>query len=149
MSESTPLSLICPEGLYYLVEHQVWARLEADGSATVGITELGIRLSGDVYMCRPQRAGTVVAQSRSVAVVELSKSVVSVKSPVSGQVLQGNPLLQDQPELVHQDPYGQGWIARLSLSDWAADLPQLLHGPAVLPAMQRHAWLHRQELLPR
>ncbi len=134
-----------PDGLYYHIEHQVWARLEADGSeAAVGITSLGIRLSGEIYMCRPKPVGTVVEQGRSIAVVELAKSIVSVKSPVRGTVIAVNPLLAQKPEWVHDDPYGQGWLARLRLGGFDADRPALLHGEAVAPAMRHHAWLHRE-----
>lgn len=133
-----------PEGLYYLVEHQVWARVQAD-VATVGITSLGIRLAGEIYMCRPRPVGTVVEQGRSVGVVELAKSIVSVKSPVSGTVVELNPALAGRPELVHLDPYGAGWLARVQLADFAHDLPALAHGEAVAPAMARHAWLNRVE----
>lgn len=142
-------ALHCPEELHYLMPQQTWARLHPDGTATVGITDLGVRLSGDIFMCRPQRVGTEVAQGRSIAVVELAKSVVSVKSPVTGQVLEINPLLETRPELVHRDPYGQGWLARLHCTNWQADAAQLLHGPEVLPAMQHHAWLNREDLTLR
>ena len=50
-----------PADLHYLMEHQVWARLHGDGTATVGVTELGIRLSGEIYMCRAKRLGTAIA----------------------------------------------------------------------------------------
>jgi glycine cleavage system H protein len=134
-----------PPGLHYDVAHQTWARPEADGSVTVGITALGIRLSGEIYMCRPQDVGREVAAGRSIAVVELAKSIVSVKSPLAGTVVATNPLLAAQPELVHLDPYGQGWLARLQPLDWPADAERLLHGEAVLPAMQAHAALFRAE----
>lgn len=138
-----------PPELHYLMEHQVWARLEEGGDmALIGITALGIRLSGEIYMCRAKRPGTEVAQGGTVAVVELAKAIVAVKSPVSGAVLAVNQALQDRPELVHQQPYGQGWIARLRLSHWAQDQAALLHGDAVAPAMAHHAWLHRQDLQP-
>ena len=75
-----------PPDWLYLVAQQVWARPEGDGTATVGITQLGIHLSGEVYMCRAKRVGTELAQGETVAVVELSKSVVAVKTPVSGTV---------------------------------------------------------------
>ena len=140
--------LVHPDDLHYLMAEQVWARLAADGTATVGITQLGIRLSGEVYMCRAKRVGTELAQGNTVAVVELSKSVVAVKSPVSGTVVEVNEALDDRPELVHRDPYGAGWIARVQLSDWAADAPALLSGDAVAPAMAHHAWLHRLEMQP-
>lgn len=132
-----------PTELHYLIEHQVWARLHGDGSATVGISALGARLAGEIYMCRPKAVGAAVAQGRSVAVVELAKSIVSVKSPVSGEVVEVNPLLEDRPELVFRDPYGQGWLARLRLAGFEADAAQLVTGEAVAPAMARHAWLNR------
>ena len=142
------IALAHPDDLYYLMADQVWARLHDDGTATVGITQLGIQLSGEVYMCRAKRVGTELAQGASFAVVELSKSIVAVKSPVGGTIVEVNALLEDQPELVHRDPYGAGWIARLRLTDFDADRAALLHGDAVAPAMAHHAWLHRLELVP-
>lgn len=132
-----------PDELYYLVEPQVWARLEADGSATVGITAVGIAQAGEIYMCRPKPVGAEVGQGRSIAVVELAKSIVSVKSPVSGTVLQVNPRLADEPELVHRSPYTDGWLVRLRPADFDADRPALVHGEAVRAAMEHFAWLNR------
>ncbi len=137
-----------PAVLYYLIEHQVWARLDGDGSATVGVTALGIRQSGEIFMCRPQRVGKRVEQGRSVAVVELAKSIVSVKSPVTGRVIATNEQLENRPELVHLDPYGNGWVARIEVEDFAADQVRLLHGDAVVPAMVEHARLNRIEWTP-
>ena len=138
------LDLSFPDDLHYLVEHQVWARLDGDGLATVGITSLGIRLAGEIYMCRPKMVGTQVDQGRSVGVVELAKSIVSVKSAVTGTVVAVNPQLAAKPELVHLDPYGEGWLAQLQMSDFEADRAALVHGEAVRPAMQHHAWLNRE-----
>ena len=133
-----------PSDLHYCVEHQVWARLQGDGTATVGITSLGIALAGgEIYMCRPKAVGTVVEAGRSLAVVELAKSIVSVKSPVSGVVVEVNPLLAESPERVHEDCYGEGWLARLQLADFEADRAALLHGEPVAAAMEHHAWLNR------
>jgi glycine cleavage system H protein len=134
-----------PDELHYLVEHQVWARLEQGGTAVVGITAMGIHLAGgEIYMARPKMVGAAVTQGSSVGVVELAKSIVSVKSPVSGEVVAINTRLGDVPELVHRDPYGEGWLARLALSDFEADRAALLHGEAaVRPAMEHHAWLNQ------
>lgn len=132
-----------PEALWYHAEHQVWARLIGDTEAVVGITAMGIRLAGEIYMCRPKSVGAVVEQGRSVAVVELAKAIVSVKSPLSGEVLEINAALAEQPERVHTDPYGSGWLARLRLSAWLAEAQALVHGAAVPDAMARHAWLNR------
>lgn len=128
-----------PPELHYLIEHQVWARLEGDGSATVGITQLGVALSGEIYMCRPKRLGTQIAQGAGVAVVELAKAIVSVKTPVAGTLVELNPRLEQRPGLVHADPYGAGWIARLQLAHWDADRAQLVHGEAVAAAMAAYA----------
>ena len=134
-----PLQLAFPADLHYLVEHDVWARLEGDGSATVGITALGIKLSGEIYMCRVKPVGSTIGQGRAVAVVELAKAIVSVKSAVTGEVLQVNPLLEETPELVHRDPYGDGWLARLAPRDFDSDSRHLVQGADAIEAMERHA----------
>ena len=147
-AESGPVSEFnptFPPELFYLIEHQVWARLEPGGTAQVGITSLGIELAGEIYMCRPKATGVLVEQGKSIAVVELAKSIVSVKSPVCGVVVQVNTALAQQPEMVHGDPYGAGWIARLQLTDFETDRVSLLQGDAVLPAMLHHAHLYRKD----
>lgn len=128
-----------PDDLYYLVEHDVWARPHGDGTATVGITALGIKLSGEIHMCRAKPVGSEIAQGRAMAVVELAKAIVSVKSAVTGTVVEVNTRLGPAPELVHVDPYGEGWIARLALADFDTDRAALVHGDAVIEAMARHA----------
>jgi glycine cleavage system H protein len=141
--------LICgcdfPEDLHYLADHQVWLRRHDDGTGTVGITSLGIVQAGEIYMCRPKAPGSEVQQGKGIAVVELAKSIVSVKSPASGTVLAANPHLADRPELVHADPYGEGWIARLRLTAWDAEAAGLVHGPRVAPVMQHYAHLNRMQ----
>lgn len=134
-----------PPGLWYHAEHQVWARPEGDDAACIGITSMGIRLAGEIYMCRPKPVGAAVEAGRSLAVVELAKSIVSVKSPAHGEVIEVNPRLAAEPEQVHLDPYGEGWLLRLRLTHWEADRAALVHGEAVAPAMEHHAWLHQLE----
>jgi glycine cleavage system H protein len=134
-----------PEDLWYHVEHQVWLRPEPGDHARVGITTMGLRLAGEIYMCRPKPVGATVEQGRSMAVVELAKAIVSVKSPAHGEVVEVNPRLAAEPERVHLDPYGEGWILRLRLTRWDADRADLVHGDAVAPAMEHHAWLHQLE----
>jgi glycine cleavage system H protein len=124
-----------PADLHYLIEHDVWARLEGDGSATVGITARGIKLSGEIYMCRPKSVGTAIEQGRAVAVVELAKAIVSVKSAVTGMVVEVNAALEERPELVHLDPYGAGWIARLVLAGFEVDRARLVRGDELAAAM--------------
>lgn len=129
-----------PDDLLYLVDEQTWARLLPDGTALQGITALGILAAGEIHMCRPKSAGELLTQGRSMAVVELAKSIVSVKSPLSGQVLRVNPRLQDEPELVHRDPHGEGWLLQLAPSRLAEERPRLAEGAAAQPQMEQHAW---------
>ncbi len=131
-----------PDTLHYRVDDQVWARVDADGLVTVGITSLGVHLAGEVYMCRPKSVGAQVERGRGIAVVELAKSIVSVKSPVTGTIQAINPRLAAEPEWVHLQPYGEGWIARLQPAALAADLAALLKGDPAREPLQRHAWLH-------
>lgn len=137
-----------PPDWYYAVEPQVWARLDADGCVTAGITALGVKLSGEIFMCRPKGVGVVVEQFRSMGVVELAKSIVSVKAPISGRVIEVNPALAKTPEIVHLKPYTEGWLVRLQPSDLQADLSRLLTGPAVAEAMKEHARLFRVNAAP-
>ena len=120
-----------PDELYYWLERDMWCRQLDDGRVQVGVSAFGIHISGDFYMCRPKPVGTALEQWQTVAVAELSKSVVAIKTPVSGIVCEVNPLLEDQPELVHRDPYGQGWLVCIQPSRWADDLQQLSSGPAL------------------
>lgn len=132
-----------PDDLLYWVDDQTWARLLPDGSVRVGITALGLKASGEVYMCRPKAVGDTLSQGRAMAVVELAKSIVSVKSPLSGQVLRVNERLAEQPELVFRAPYGEGWLLELQPADWLAEREALVHGEAARAAMERYAWLNQ------
>lgn len=125
-----------PDAAFFYLKEDMWCRPCSDGRMEVGVTSFGIHLSGDFYMCRPKSPGTVLAQGQTLAVAELSKSVVAIKSPLSGEVAEVNPLLEDTPEVVHQEPYGRGWLVRIAASDWHADLAQLAHGDMLAAAAQ-------------
>lgn len=126
-----------PDELYYWLERDMWCRRLDDGRVQVGVSAFGIHISGDFFMCRPKPVGTELEQGQTVAVAELSKSVVAIKSPVSGIVCEVNPLLEDKPELVHRDPYGQGWLVCIQPSRWADDVLNLSFGPALAAAASR------------
>jgi len=128
------LGFAYPDEAFFDLAHDMWCRPCGNGSMEVGVTAFGIHLSGDLYMCRPKKAGTVLAQGDTVAVAELSKSVVAIRTPVSGEIVEVNALLEDTPELVHRDPYGRGWLVRIAPSQWEADLARLVHGDALAAA---------------
>ena len=121
-----------PDDLYYWLERDLWCRRLADGGVQVGVSAFGVHISGDFYMARPKPVDTVLTQGQTLAVVELSKSVVAIKTPVSGTVREVNPVLEHTPEVIHQDPYGRGWLAIVQPSRWQHDLA-LLHQGASLP----------------
>jgi len=132
-----------PAALWYWIPDQTWAQPLPGGLVRVGITALGLKASGEIYMCRPKSVGSVVEQGRSVGVVELSKSVVSVRSPISGTVVAVNAALEAQPELVFKSPYEAGWLAELAPAAWEADRQRLVTGEAVKAAMEQWAWVNQ------
>lgn len=133
-----------PEGFWLWAEDQTWAQPLPGGQVRVGITALGLKASGEIYMCRPKAVGSEVEQGRSIGVVELSKSIVAVKSPLSGVVARVNEALEDRPELVHRSPYEEGWLVEIAPSNLDADKARLAIGEAAIrEAMTRWAWLNQ------
>jgi glycine cleavage system H protein len=133
-----------PDGFWLWAEDQTWALALPDGHFRIGITALGLQASGEIYMCRPKPVGSVVEQGRSLGVVELAKSIVSVKSPLSGVVVRVNEALESAPELVHRSPYEQGWLAELLPSKLVQEKAGLATDAAVIDAaLARWALLNR------
>ncbi len=104
-----------PEGLRYTKEHE-WVAVDG-GHARVGITDFAQDALGDVVFVQPPETGVSVAAMSSVAEVESTKSVSDIYAPVSGSVTEVNGALESTPELLNQDPYGDGWIFVIEMSD--------------------------------
>jgi glycine cleavage system H protein len=113
-----------PGDLKYTKSHE-WVREEEDGSVLVGITDHAQSALGDLVFVEPPEAGSEVAAGDACAVVESVKAASDVYSPVTGEVTEANDALSDSPELVNQDPYGDGWIMRIQLSN-PSELDELL-----------------------
>ena len=105
-----------PTDLKYSEEHE-WVRPEEGDEAVVGITDYAQEQLGDVVYVLLPSEGEQLEQGKKLGEVESVKSVSDIFSPVSGEVIAVNEALSDRPELVNEDPYGKGWIARLRLSD--------------------------------
>ena len=101
-----------PDNLYYAATHE-WARLEADGSVTVGITEHAQQALGDVMYVELPLVGAVVSAAGFTGIVESVKAASDIYAPVAGTVLAVNEALADTPEQINEDPYGEGWFYRL------------------------------------
>ena len=107
-----------PAELRYLKSHE-WARLESDGTITVGISDHAQQALGDLVFAEVPDAGRRVTAGEACAVVESVKAASDVYSPVSGEVVSSNADLGGQPELINQDPYGAGWLMRIRPDDKA------------------------------
>ncbi len=105
-----------PTELKYARSHE-WARVDADGSITVGISDHAQEALGDVVFVELPEVGTELSAGDEAGVVESVKAASDIYAPVSGEVLEVNPLLEDAPETVHSDPYVDGWFYRLQPSD--------------------------------
>jgi glycine cleavage system H protein len=105
-----------PSDLRYLKSHE-WARLEADGTITIGISDHAQQALGDLVFAEVPEAGRRVAAGEACAVVESVKAASDVYSPLSGEVVAGNADLGGTPELINQDPYGAGWLMRIRPDD--------------------------------
>ena len=107
-----------PEELRYTKEHE-WAKSE-DAVVRVGITDFAQDALGDVVYVDVPEVGTEVRAGEPFGEVESTKSVSDVYAPVSGTVVERNDALSDQPELVNNDPYGEGWMIAIQVSDSGA-----------------------------
>ena len=104
-----------PEELKYHPEHD-WARVEGD-EATFGITWFAQDQLGEVVFFDPPQVGDTVSAGESYAEVESVKAVSDVFAPLSGEVTEVNGGLSDTPELINDDPYGEGWLVKVKLAD--------------------------------
>ena len=105
-----------PNELKYTKEHE-WARLESDGTLTVGITDHAQDALGDVVFVELPEVGDELAEEDKFGVVESVKTVSDLFSPCAGTVAAVNENLEDQPELVNSSPYSEGWMVRLTVAD--------------------------------
>ena len=112
-----------PEDLKYHAEHD-WARIEGD-TATFGITWYAQDALGEVVFFDPPEVGTSVSKDQAYTEVESVKAVSDVIAPLSGEIIEVNDGLADSPENVNSDPYGEGWMVKVRLSD-QSELDQLM-----------------------
>ena len=105
-----------PYELLYRESHE-WVRYDDDGTATVGVTDHAQAQLGDMVYIEVPEPGMSYEQGDACAVVESVKAASDVYAPLTGEVIETNSALEDQPELVNTDPYGDGWLFRMQLSD--------------------------------
>ncbi len=116
-----------PDDLRYHPEHD-WARIEGE-EATFGITWYAQDALGEVVFFEAPTVGSSLAKDQSYAEVESVKAVSDVVAPLSGEVIAVNEALSDTPEAINEDPYGEGWLVKVKLSD-PSELDSLLEAAA-------------------
>lgn len=112
-----------PTNIKYTNEHE-WIRLEGD-TAYVGITDYAQQQLGDIVFIDVTTEGEALDKGEVFGTIEVVKTVSDLFLPIGGEILEVNPQLEEHPELVNQDPYGEGWIIKLKPTD-ASELDDLL-----------------------
>ncbi len=123
----------------YYSEGGVWAfwmQPQGKNRVRVGLTDYLQQHSGDVTFVTAKPVGTKLATGDDFADVETMKTVLVLPSPVNGTVMEINPALDANPELVNQEPYEKGWIAEIETGEWEADCAKLLNPQAYLAAVK-------------
>lgn len=108
--------MLVPEDLLYSEEHE-WVRHDTEGHVRIGITDYAQDALGDIVFVELPAVGAQLTSDETFGEVESTKSVSDIFAPVSGTVTQVNEALEDAPEIINQDPYGEGWICIVQLED--------------------------------
>ncbi len=126
-----------PEELYYWPEKHVWARPEADGTVTVGITDVAQNLAKRFISCTIKKTSKPLDKGKSLATVESGKWVGPVPLPVAGEIVATNEAVSKTPSIINESPYSEGWIARIKPANWEADKAALATGSEGVAAYQK------------
>ena len=118
---------LIPDDLKYTSEHE-WVRTGDGGRVRIGITHYAQDALGDVVFVSLPEVGAAVSAGESFGEVESTKSVSEIYAPVTGEVVGRNEALESRPDLINQDPYGEGWLVEIAAAD--ADLSGLLDANA-------------------
>ena len=121
-----------PDDLYYHQEHS-WARVEKDGSVTVGMSDFFQKEAGDIVFVDLPEEEDEVDQGEVCGKIQSRKWIGSLIAPISGEITEINEDLEEDTSLINNDPYGEGWILKIEPSDLEDDLQNLKHGDSVLP----------------
>ena len=116
-----------PQDLKYTQDHE-WIRVDGD-FAFVGITDFAQSNLGDIVFLEIETVGESLSKGEAFGNIEAVKAVEELYMPVSGEVMEINPVLETSPEVVNKDPYGEGWMVKIKLTD-AAELSDLLDSAA-------------------
>lgn len=123
-NEARPLSssvLNAPQGIFFSNNH-TWAHMLKSGDARIGIDSLLINLTGEVNLKMLRDAGSVVRKGEEISELVRDGKRLAIVSPVSGTITSLNHDLQDDPSMLHEDPYGKGWVCSIKPADWVGEV---------------------------
>lgn len=122
----------------YYSSEGMWAKSEGN-NIRIGLTDFLQQRSGDVAFAEVKPVGSKLLVGDEVCVIETIKVDISLTSPVSGTVLEVNPFMDDSPEMINQDPFGEGWIAVIEAGDWENDKQELMDAKSYFTFMRGQA----------
>jgi len=120
---------------YFYHSGECWAR-EEEGLVIVGVTDFLQTNAGDVAFIELPEVGAEVVQGGEAGVIETIKTTVTLISPASGTIQEVNTALEDEPQIINSDPYGEGWIMKISPSEWDKNKEQLMDADSYFPVME-------------
>ncbi len=109
-----------PQGLFFYRNH-TWAYLEKAGYARVGLDEMLLHLTGEVRLEAARQTGDKVSRGDLIATLSRENRQLRIYSPISGQIMDVNEVAASDPDTLHHDPYGEGWVYKIKPSDWIAE----------------------------
>jgi glycine cleavage system H protein len=109
-----------PQGLFYSKNH-TWTHLERSGNARVGLDDLLLHITGDVKLNYLRNSGETIKKGDLLAEINQNGKTLKISSPVSGEIVDTNPKMDDSPKLLNEDPYGEGWIFTIKPSKWVSE----------------------------
>jgi len=122
----------------YYSSEGMWAKSDGN-NIRIGLTDFLQQRSGDVAFAEVKPVGSKLLLGDEVCVIETIKVDIYLTSPVSGIILEVNPFMDDSPEMINQDPYGEGWIAVIEVGDWEKDKQELMDAKAYFTFMRGQA----------
>lgn len=125
-----------PRDLYYKIKEHLWARVNDDGTVTLGLTDAAQTIAGAILYLNPRAIGRAYKRGATVATIESGKWIGALYTPIAGTLLEINPAAVADAGLINRSPYGRGWIARMQPEQLTDDLNLLLTGDAAAPAYE-------------
>ena len=110
-----------PQGMFYGRNH-TWMFMERTGDATIGLDDLLLHITGEVKLSNMKKPGDMISKGELLTEIDQNGKLLTIVSPVSGKILNTNALLNENPGMLNEDPYGKGWIYKIKPTNWIADV---------------------------